>query len=123
MSSKKPTKASLVSALKKANIPIPASASIAEMSNRLKYWQGGEGWLVRLLRASSRFENHPVNLLENKRVLYWLPNSDMADRIIASRIVLVVDRTNEPSNDAIIIDVPSDYDSRWGNGSNNNADS
>ena len=98
------TKAQLTSQLKKLNIPIPVSAKAEDMQHRLSNWKSGDGYHVRLLRN-------------------WMPSSKMAEQIISSHIVLVLDRTNEPSNDAIVLDVPSDYDSRWNNGSNDNADS
>ena len=39
---KKLTKAQLVSKLKKAGIPVPASAKMSEMEHRLEHWQGGD---------------------------------------------------------------------------------
>jgi len=115
-----PSKASLTKELRKLGIDIPASASISELSHRLKYWQSNEGYRVRLLRnPSAKFNNHPISLLENKTILYWLPDSQMAQDMIASKILLVLGRTTKPSKDAIIFDVPSDYESRWGHGSNN----
>ena len=115
-----PSKASLTKELRKLGIDIPASASISELSHRLKYWKGNEGYRVRLLKnPSTKFNNHPISLLENKTILYWLPDSQMAQDMIASKILLVLGRTTKPSKDAIIFDVPSDYESRWGHGSNN----
>jgi hypothetical protein len=118
------TKAQLVTQLKKLGIPIPDSAKVVDMEHRLNYWKGGEGYLVRLLRnPRQNHANHPVMLLKDKSNLYWLPNSKMADDILSSRIVLVLGRSNKPSNDAILLDVPSDYDSRWYDGGNNDTDS
>lgn len=114
-----PSKASLVKDLKKAQIDIPASAKIADMKHRLQYWKGGEGYLFRLLKNPSKiYAEHPISLLDNKDKLYWMPNSNMASSIINTRLVLILGRTNKPSKDAIVIDVPSDYDSRWQHGSN-----
>ncbi len=118
------TKAQVAAKLKKAGIPVPDSAKVADMEHRLNTWKSGEGFLVRLLRnPNNSFANHPVTLLEDKSKLYWMPNSQMADDIISSRIVLVLGRTHKPSNDAILLDVPSDYDSRWNDGGNNDTDS
>ena len=84
-----------------------------------KHWKGGDGFLVRRLRKpNARHQNNPVVLLEDKTKMYWLPNSEMASEMIKSKIVLVLDRTTKPSKDAIVVDVPSDYDSRWQHGSN-----
>tara|TARA_R110001592_G_C13040981_1_gene739268 strand:+ start:65 stop:430 length:366 start_codon:yes stop_codon:yes gene_type:complete len=116
----KPSKASLVKDLKKANIDVPASAKIADMQHRLKYWKDGEGILFRLLKnPNASYNNHPISLVENRDSLYWMPNSEMSERIIKTRLVLILGRTNKPSKDAIVIDVPSDYDSRWIHGGNN----
>lgn len=118
------TKAELASKMRKAGIPVPSSAKVVDMQHRLKHWLSGDGFLVRLLRnPSSAHSEHPITLLDDRTKLYWLPNSTMAHAIVGSRLVLVLDRTNKPSNDAVIIDVPSDYDSRWGNGGNNSTDS
>lgn len=115
-----PSKASLTKELRKLGIDIPASASIKDLSHRLKYWRSNEGYRVRLLRnPNTKFDNHPISLLENKTILYWLPDSQMAQDMIASKILLVLGRTTKPSKDAIIFDVPSDYESRWGHGSIN----
>ena len=118
------TKAELASKMKKAGIPIPPSAKVGEMQHRLRHWLGGDGFLVRLLRnPSMQHANHPITLLGDRSQLYWLPNSSMAHAIVGSRLVLVLERTNKPSNDAVIIEVPSDYDSRWGSGGNASPDS
>ena len=119
----KPTKSSLASKLKKSGIPVPTSATITEMEHRLNHWSPGDGWLLRLLRASSRMPEHPISLLSDKSELYWVPNSIMAQQIVGSRLVLVVGRTGEPSIDETFVDVPIDYAERWGNGGNNNSDS
>tara|TARA_R100000152_G_C6688930_1_gene121018 strand:+ start:412 stop:774 length:363 start_codon:yes stop_codon:yes gene_type:complete len=118
------TKAQLASRLKKLGIPTPKSAKLADMEHRLKYWLPGEGFHVRLLRnPTERFANHPLSLLNKKDELYWLPNSEMAKKIVGSRFVLVLQRTSKPSKDATIVNVPSDYDSRWNNGGDNSTNS
>ena len=124
MSNMPKTKAALSNQLKKMGIPIPSSAKLKDMEHRLKYWNGGPGFLVRLLRnPSSRFDDHPISLMADKTKLYWIPNSQMATDMIESRLLLVLDRTAKPSNNATLIDVPSDYDSRWMRGSNDSTDS
>ena len=116
---KKPTKAKLASKLKKQGIPIPKSASVDDMQHRLDHWLPGYGYVVRLLRGTSRYKHHPVSLLPSKKETYWIPNSVMAHDMIESRILLVMDRTPEPSQDTIFFDVPSDYSERYGDGSHN----
>ena len=117
------TKAQLASQLKKRGIPTPQSAKVTDMEHRLKHWLPGEGFHVRLLRnPTARFVDHPLSLLDTKDKLYWLPNSEMAKKIVGSRFVLVLQRTSKPSKDATVVNVPSDYDSRWNNGGNKRTD-
>ena len=117
------SKAQLSKEMKKLGIPIPPSSKVADMEHRLKFWKGGPGFLVRLLRTpSSRFEGHPIKLLNDRSQLYWIPNSDMATTMMESKILLVLDRTEKPSNNAVVIDVPSNY-TGWNNGGNNNTNS
>ena len=114
-SSKKPSKASLVTKLKEAGIKIPQDADIATMQHRLKYWKEGDGYMVRVHRnAGSRFVGHPLALLDSPRkALYWLPPSEMTDKILATRRVVIVGRTSEPSNNMVVIDVPTDYETKF----------
>ena len=123
--SKKLTKAQVVSKLKKAGIPVPASAKMSEMEHRLEHWQGGDGLMVRLLRnpVDKRWKGHPVQLLKDKSILYWIPRSDMAKEILESKIVMNLGITSEPSNDTQVIDVPSDYRMVKQHGDNDKSDS
>tara|TARA_A100001201_G_C4065577_1_gene194053 strand:+ start:75 stop:449 length:375 start_codon:yes stop_codon:yes gene_type:complete len=122
---KKLTKAQLVSALKKKGIPVPKSAKVEDMENRLAHWQGGDGFMVRLLRTpvDRRWKDHPVQLLKDKTKLYWLPRSQMAKDILESKIVMNLGLTAEPSNDAQVIEVPSGYRTVSDNGSDDSANS
>ena len=122
---KKLTKAQLVSKLKKEGIPVPKSAEVTDMEHRLTHWQGGDGFYVRLLKVpvASRWEGHPIKLLTHKSQLYWIPRSEMATEIIESRMVKSLGNASEPSNDAVVIDVPQGYRKVKEHGSNNSADS
>ena len=110
-----PTKAAMASALKEKGIPLPESGEASDMEHRLKHWKSGMGYMVRLHRnAGGRFKDHPLSLLDSPRkALYWLPDSEMTDKILATRRVVVVGRVSEPSSNMIVIDVPSDYDTRF----------
>ena len=124
MSERVATKAQLSKELKKLGIPIPSSSKIADMEHRLKHWKTGPGFLARLLRVpSTKFEGHPITLLHDRSQLYWLPNSSMAREMMESKILLVVDRTEKPSNNAVVIDVPYDYVSGDTDGGNDDSDS
>tara|TARA_R100000234_G_scaffold112444_1_gene86104 strand:+ start:80 stop:523 length:444 start_codon:yes stop_codon:yes gene_type:complete len=118
--SKGPTKAAMAAALKEKGIPLPESGEAADMEHRLRYWksfdEGGFGFMIRLHRnAGKKFADHPLSLLDAPRkALYWLPASEMTDRIIATRRVVVVGRVAKPSTNMVVIDVPSDYEQRFG---------
>ena len=114
---KGPTKAAMASALKDKGIPLPESGEAADMEHRLRYWKENQmGYMVRIHRnAGKKFANHPLSLLNAPRkALYWLPASEMTDRILATRRVVVVGRVAKPSTNMIVIDVPSDYEQRFG---------
>ena len=110
-----PTKAAMASALKEKGIPLPESGEASDMEHRLRHWKSGMGYMIRIHRnAGGRYANHPLSLLDSPRkALYWLPDSDMADKNIATRRVDVVGRVSEPSSNMVVIDVPSDYETRF----------
>lgn len=116
----KHTKAALATALKEKRIPLPKSGDVADMEHRLRYWKsfqdGGFGYMIRLFRnAGKRYQGHPLSLLiAPKTALYWLPASEMTDKILATRRVVVVGRVQEPSSNMVVIDVPADYEQRFG---------
>ena len=117
---KGPTKAAMATALKEKGIPLPESGEAADMEHRLRYWKsfedGGFGFMIRLHRnAGKKYADHPLSLLDAPRkALYWLPASEMTDKILATRRVVVVGRVAKPSSNMIVIDVPSDYEQRFG---------
>jgi len=121
----KESKAALSKKMKKLGIPIPDSSKVADMKHRLKYWKNGPGFLVRLLRnpRTEKYSGHPISLLGDRTKLYWIPNSDMAREMMESKHLLLLARAEKPSNDAIVVDVPSDYDIRWGDGGNDKSNS
>ena len=106
-------KSKLVVALKKKNIPLPEKQTVVELQHRHDNWISSKGWLVRLARPVSRKPNNPVILLESKNT-YWLPDSIMAKEIVESKLVFVLGRVSVPPKDATFLDVPKDYNDRWG---------
>ena len=130
------SKAGLIAALKQVGISIPANAKDATMEllrHRLRYWRSGKGFLIRLVRPPSIKANSPLVLLEKGKT-YWIPNSRMATDLIKTQLVFVMGRTPKPPKDAIVMDVPQDYNERWplgwntkkedlGYGSNDDTDS
>ena len=112
---KGPSKAAMASALKDKGIPLPESGDTADLEHRLRYWKSGMGYMIRIHRnAGKQYMDHPLSLLTAPRkALYWLPDSEMTERIIATRRVVVVGRAQEPSSNMVVIDVPSDYEQRF----------
>lgn len=60
-------------------------------------------------------------MLVDRKAMYWLPDSDMATMICNTKLVVVVKR-GLPLNNAIVIDIPKDYEARF-NGGNDKSDS
>jgi len=118
--SKGPSKAKLVAELKEKGIVVPEDATVADLKHRLKHYKSGMGYMLRIHRnAGNRYAEHPLSLLDAPRTaLYWLPDSEMTDKILATRRVVVVGRVAKPSAKMVVIDVPSDYEERFGNGGN-----
>ena len=121
----KPSKAKLAAELRDKGISIPEDATVADMKHRLKHYKPGMGYMMRIHRnAGKRYADHPLSLLTAPRkALYWLPASEMTDRIIATKRVVVVGRVAKPSDTMVVIDVPSDYEKRFGNGGDGSANS
>lgn len=118
---KKPSKAKLASALKEAGIPLPESGNIEDMQFRLDNYLPGPGWLIRAHKnGGRRYANHPMSLLSRSaKKPYWIPNSEMVQKIIATKLVVVLARATKPSSNNIVLDVPLDYKERFGDGSHN----
>jgi len=119
----KPTKAYLTKQLREKGIPIPKGATITALEHRLAHYLPGHGYLVRLAKQSSRLPGHAVTLLTDMKVVYWIPNSEMARDIIESKLVFVLGRSAEPPNDTTPIEVPTDYGKVDENGGDDDTDS
>jgi hypothetical protein len=111
-SKKKPaSKTSLVKKLKDAGLTVPEGADAKEMQHRLKYYTDLDtaGYNVRLFRGwGSQYDEHPISMLTDRKAMYWLPPSDMADKIVQTKMVAVVKR-GLPLHNAIVIDIPVGY--------------
>lgn len=112
------SKASLKRLMKEAGLPIPKDASVDDLKHRLATWKNGKGFLIRLAFPSSRKANTPVSLLE-QGVVYWLPNSLFAEMVLKSKIVYILDRCDNCPEGATFLDVPKDFNDRWGIGVDN----
>jgi len=99
--SKQPSKASLLKKCRDIGIPIPSKPTTAELEHRLEHWIPGKGWVVRLAKRST---DKKIEALEFG-IVYWMPNSNAAHDIIATRKVFVLTRTPNPPKDAVVLDV------------------
>ena len=112
-------KAQLVKQLKAKDIPILKGASVAELQHRLDHWEGGKGFLFRLaLPSARRGADNPTHLLEYGTT-YWVPNSRYARIMAETRLVFIVGRILNAPKGATVLDVPKDFNDRWGIGVDN----
>jgi hypothetical protein len=108
---KKASKSSLVTKLKAAGLTVPEGADVKEMEHRLAYYTDEDtaGYNVRLFRGwGSQYDEHPISQLKDRKSMYWLPPSRMAEMIVQTKMVAVVKR-GLPLHNAIIIDVPKGF--------------
>ena len=104
-------KTSLVKKLKDAGLTVPEGADVKEMEHRLKHYNDldSAGYNVRLYRGwGSQYEDHPISKLVDRKAVYWLPPSAMAEEIVKTKLVVVVKR-GLPLHNAIVIDIPVGY--------------
>ena len=97
------SRASLTAELRKKKIPVPNEPTIAKLEHRLSHWEGGHGYLMRLIRIPRRLG--PQNNLSIGST-YWIPNSEFARQILKSGEVFMRGRTAEVPRDAVFLDVP-----------------
>ena len=102
----------LVKQLNSLGIPVPKGAKVSDLKHRADNWLSGNGWLIRLVRPSSRRPNSPAKLLPD-RDTYWLPDSRMAREIIKTKLVLVLGRSKVAPKGTPVIEIPKDYNDRW----------
>ncbi len=110
-------KTTLKKQLKAKGIPIPKDATVSELKHRLEYWLGGKGYMFRLAIPTARMpdESHPVKLLDFGN-LYWIPNSKYAEMIALTKMVFIIGRSVDPPKGSIVLDVPKDFNDKWGVG-------
>lgn len=107
-------KSDLIKTLKDRGIPVPAKATVATLRHRAKHWRSGEGYLLRLALPTSRRPGSPAELLESFDTIYWVPDSRMAHLIAETNLVFIMGRAFDVPEHAVVIDVPEDFDERWG---------
>ena len=115
-------KAQLIKRLKAKDVPVPKDGSMTELKHRLEHWDGGKGFLFRLaIPASRRGSDNPATMLEHG-VLYWGPNSRFARMIAETQLVFIMGRQMDVPKSATVLDVPKDFNNRWGIGESNGSD-
>tara|TARA_R110000737_G_scaffold133285_1_gene164861 strand:+ start:413 stop:721 length:309 start_codon:yes stop_codon:yes gene_type:complete len=95
---------------------VPKGATIGELKHRVDNWEGGKGYLFRLaIPASRKGADNPAHLLEFGSI-YWVPNSRFARLIAETRLVFIMGRELNAPKGAVLLDVPKDFNDRWGIG-------
>ena len=112
----------LLKQLKTKGIIAPKGAKVAELSHMAEHWIDSQGWLFRLGIPPSRKPGTPAALLDFGS-LYWVPNSKFARMIAESQLVFIMGRADKAPKGSVTLNVPKDFNDRWGvgdsNGSNN----
>ncbi len=108
-------KTKLIKQLKDSGITIPKGATVSDLRHRLTYWESGKGYLLRLALPSSRKPDSPATLLQ-QGIVYWIPNSEFARMIAKTKLVFMMGRSEEAPVNSTILDVPKDFNDRWGIG-------
>ena len=92
-------KTSLIKKLKSEGIPTFGNPSVAELENRLKNWKPGRGWLVRKLHQKKL----PDGLKLPQADAIWIPNSDLAHKLMCTGVIVLLARTLEPPKGAVVL--------------------
>ena len=115
-------KTKLLRQLKSKGIDAPLGAKMADLRHMAEHWIDGQGYLFRLAIPPSRKPENPAGLLDFGSI-YWVPNSEFARMIAMSQLVFIMGRAFNVPEGCITLDVPKDFNDRWGvsksNGSNN----
>ena len=109
------SKTQLIKTLRDRGIMPPKGAKVDDLKHMAKYWKGPQGFLFRLALPSSRREGSPAALLDFG-TMYWVPDSDFAVMIAESNLVFIMGRITTPPKDVTILDVPKDFNDKWGVG-------
>lgn len=98
---KKDSKAGLIKQLDAKGINYPADATATQLKGILEHYKSGLWWLVRL--AGNSTPELVAKGIDNKKVVYALPDTDASVEILNSRKLIVLKRAATPSNNAVII--------------------
>lgn len=108
---KAPSKASIVKKLQDKGLPVLESDTVETLQKRLDTWSSGMGFLLRVIRLNPYMESLGMVRLPAKGHLYWLPDTEMAHKVIMSKRVVIVKRTdmhNLPDGIKLILEDPND---------------
>mgnify|MGYP000594378064 CR=1 FL=1 len=106
-----PSKSGLVKQLKDKGLPVLEADTVASLQKRLDTWASDKGFLLRVIRLNPYMESLGMVKLPAKGHLYWLPDTEMAHKVIMSKRVVLVKRTdmnNLPDGIKIILEDPND---------------
>ena len=108
-------KIKLLKTLKSRGIEVPKTAKVSDLKHMVEHWLSGEGFLLRLALPPSRKPDNPANLMEFNTI-YWIPDSEFGRLIAKSQLVMIMGRAPSPPQDTVFLDVPKDFNDRWGVG-------
>tara|TARA_R110000824_G_scaffold144873_2_gene313027 strand:+ start:4150 stop:4506 length:357 start_codon:yes stop_codon:yes gene_type:complete len=106
-------KTQILKELKSKGINAPLGAKMADLRHMAKHWIDGQGYLFRLAIPPSRKPGNPAELLSFGSI-YWVPNSEFARMIAMSQLVFIMGRSFHVPEGCITLDVPKDFNDRWG---------
>lgn len=95
------------SLLKKANdkgIPTFGNPSVADLEHRLTNWSPGQGWVLRRLYQKPLPEWAGAVPYDK---VFWVPNSFYAKRLMETRKIVFMGRSDNPPRDCVLWDIPS----------------
>ena len=114
-------KIKLLKKLKNRGIDAPKGAKVSDLKHMVEHWLSGNGFLLRLALPPSRKPENPANLMEFD-TMYWIPDSQFGRLIAESQLVMIMGRSYHPPEGCVILDVPKDFNDRWGVGGSNGSD-
>tara|TARA_R110001592_G_scaffold104354_1_gene293656 strand:- start:2042 stop:2356 length:315 start_codon:yes stop_codon:yes gene_type:complete len=99
------SKVNLIKRATKDGIPTFGNPSVAELEHRLSKWRSGPGWVVRRLHQKALPDWAGVIPIG---VTLWLPNSSFTHRLMRTGKIVLITRSKNPPEGAIIVDSEND---------------
>ena len=94
-------RANLLKRATSEGIPTFGNPNTTELQHRLDNWQSGPGWVVRRLYQKALPEW--AGDIPHTKTL-WLPNNSFARKLMRTGRIVLITRTNEPPEGAVVVD-------------------